>query len=119
MKPSHTPLIWLIIAMIVLSLRDIFFAYHGEWPDKDNYLEGLLLFFPVACWVFRDSREKGIVFPADWALLATTIFLPIYFYRSRGFKGIGIFMLCALGWFVYYKAESELCYRLNLRASIY
>lgn len=116
MKREHIPLVWFVAALFLLAVRDIVFASLGAWTTNQRYLDSLVLYFPIACWVSRDSLKQGITYPSDWVLIATVIFLPVYMFRTRRAKGIGVLTLWSLGVFLFEWAVSELTMPLYMRA---
>lgn len=93
MKFIRSPLVWLVSVVLLLGIRDLYFSYEGIWPVGDESLESVLMYFSVACWVVRDSKNRGIYFPSDWVFLATVVFFPVYLFQTRRFSGLFI-MAC-------------------------
>lgn len=117
MKREHVPLVWFLVALLLLAGRDIVFASLGAWTTNQRHVDSVALYFPIACWVYRDSLKRGIIYPSDWVLIAMIIFLPAYMFRSRRIKGIGILFLWFLGVSIFEWMISEITMPLYLRAN--
>lgn len=106
MKHVRNPLNWFIAALAFLYLRDFYFAFNGQAIPGNRPLESFFLYYPIACWVYFDSRKQKIYFPSDWVMLLMILFLPAYMYHTRRWKGLGflfllVLALCVLEWFRY------------------
>ncbi len=98
------------MVVLLLSGRDIYYAYYELEGSRNGELDTLLLFFPVACWVARDSYKRKASFPSDWVLIFFMVFLPAYLYKTRKYKGVLILIYWIVGLFCYFWIESKLLF---------
>lgn len=81
---------------------DLFFVSITRYPSTPGfYAFSTVIGYIAACWVWHDSKEKKIYFPADLALLWFWIGFPAYLYESKGMKGILIFIGLILSYLLF------------------
>lgn len=112
MTRFRNPLYWFFGALLILFLRDIYFVLNRVSPGGSESLERFFLYYPIACWVYYDSRKRKVYFPSDWILIFMVIFLPAYLFHTRRWKGLGLLLLWVLGLVAYAWFEHQILYAL-------
>ena len=102
--------LWALGALsLMLTVHDGILAWHDVEGTRSIYdLSGFVFLVLVVLWVDADSRTQPRIyrpFEYGWfALFYWVPYLPYYFWRTRGAKGLlmlaGISVLWLLGWFV-------------------
>ncbi len=87
------PITWLLSLAAFGFVFDLIFVSATHYPYTPGfYALSSILGYAAACWVWKDSSQRKIYFPADLALLAFWIGFPAYLYEAKGFKGLLLFV---------------------------
>jgi tetratricopeptide (TPR) repeat protein len=85
---------YIIVLMVpvpfVLVFLEQYFLGRIEDPSVGGFAGSILLIFLILWWVLRDSAERDVTVPYYLKMLLVLIAaigLPIYLFRSRGFRG--------------------------------
>lgn len=102
------------LALTISALHYAVLGYNGYDPEPQH--EALMSWaftFLLALWCLEDAKDKSFHRPFEFGafiFFAWPIVLPAYLYRTRGLKGMPIFIFIVilsvmpylLGWLAYY-----------------
>jgi len=94
------PITWIFLTAAIGFVFDLAFASTNNSPNSPGFdAFSMVLVYIAACWVWNDSSNKKVYFPADLTLIFFWIGLPAYFYETKGLKGILIFVGLLIAYF--------------------
>ena len=90
----RSPLVWYFVSLLLVGVCETIHVGRGFTAGPHALaVQAYVLAYFIALWMWRDSRERWLGFPADFGLLAQAIFLPIYLIKTRGWRGLGLLIL--------------------------
>jgi hypothetical protein len=97
--------LWPLYLCFALWINAVFFEGLFYWEGIQSnpatvFAFGLLSCYLLAIWINADSKRNSKMHrPSDYGFFVyygLPVYLPYYLWRTRGTRGIGIFVICVL-----------------------